>query len=249
MDELTPVGARDAGATRRAPRGGDLTAAARESGVVWAGMVALGVGFGALVTAHGLPWWLAPVISATVFAGSVEFVLVGMLATAAPVAAVAVTTLLVNSRHLFYGLTFPLHRVRGRLGRAYSVFALCDEAYALTAGKAPEALSGGRIVWTQFGMHAGWAAGSAAGGVLGATVLGGLHGLDFVLTALFVVLTLDAYRARPDRRTLVLAAGCAGLALVATSALGSQAMLPVAMTSFTACLLARHHVTRRPGRA
>ena len=109
----------------------DFTQALRDAGVVWAGLAALGIGFGVLVTSHGLPWWLAPVISATVFAGSVEFILVGMLAASAPVAAVAVTTFLINSRHLFYGLSFPLHRVRGRYRKAYSVFALCDEAFAL----------------------------------------------------------------------------------------------------------------------
>ena len=55
-----------------------------------------------------------------------------------PVAAVALTTFLINSRHLFYGLFFPLHRVNGWHRKSYSVFALCDEAYALTASKDPE---------------------------------------------------------------------------------------------------------------
>src|SRR5688572_15294034 len=106
----------------------DLRNATRETGVIWADLFALGIGFGVVVTSHGLPWWLAPVISAAMFAGSVEFILAGMLAASAPVAAIALTTLLVNSRHLFYGLSFPLHRVTGRLRKAYSVFALCDEA-------------------------------------------------------------------------------------------------------------------------
>ncbi len=66
-----------------------------------AGLFALGAGFGVLVTSHRLPWWLAPVISVTMFAGSVEFILIGMLATAAPLASIAVTTFLINSRHLF----------------------------------------------------------------------------------------------------------------------------------------------------
>ena len=56
------------------------------------------IGFGVVVTSHGLPWWLAPVISAAMFAGSVEFILAGMLAATAPVTAIALTTFLINSR-------------------------------------------------------------------------------------------------------------------------------------------------------
>lgn len=66
--------------TRLAP---DLVEAARETGVIWTGLFVLGIGFGVLVTSQGLPWWLAPVISGVLFAGSVEFILVGMLTAGA----------------------------------------------------------------------------------------------------------------------------------------------------------------------
>jgi 4-azaleucine resistance transporter AzlC len=152
-----------------APRS-DLVEAAREAGVIWAGLFALGIGFGVLVAGYGFPWWLAAVISAVMFAGSVEFILVGMLAVAAPIATIAMTTFLVNSRHLFHGLSFPLHRVDGWHRKAYSVFALCDEAYALTTRKDPETLTGGRILWTQVGLHASWSGGALAGGLVGSTL-------------------------------------------------------------------------------
>jgi 4-azaleucine resistance transporter AzlC len=223
----------------------DLVEAGRETWVIWMGLFALGIGFGVLVTSHDLPWWLAPIISAIMFAGSVEFILIGMLAAAAPIAAIAMTTFLVNSRHLFYGLSFPLHRVNGWHRKAYSVFALCDEAYALTTSKDPQMLTGGRILWTQFGLHVSWATGALVGGLLGATLLGGIKGLDFVLTALFVVLTMDAFRARPDKATLMLAVCSAALALLITP--GS--MLLVAMSVFVASLIARRGLHRGPSRA
>jgi 4-azaleucine resistance transporter AzlC len=223
----------------------DLVEAGRETWVIWMGLFALGIGFGVLVTSHDLPWWLAPIISAIMFAGSVEFILIGMLAAAAPIAAIAMTTFLVNSRHLFYGLSFPLHRVNGWHRKAYSVFALCDEAYALTTSKDPQTLTGGRILWTQFGLHVSWATGALVGGLLGATLLGGIKGLDFVLTALFVVLTMDAFRARPDKATLMLAVCSAALALLITP--GS--MLLVAMSVFVASLIARRGLHRGPSRA
>ncbi|GAB3047540.1 AzlC family ABC transporter permease [Intrasporangium mesophilum] len=214
--------------------------AARSSGVIWAGLFALGIGFGVLVVSHGLPWWLAPVISATLFAGSVEFLLVGMLAAAAPVAAIATTTFLVNSRHLFYGLSFPADRVHSRVGKAYSVFALCDEAYAIATSTDPERLSGRRLVLTQAGLHLSWATGAFAGALLGATFLNDLRGLDFILTALFIVLALDAYRDRPDPVTLVLGA----VAGVAAHLLAPGSMLLTAMAMFTVALAARHHLVR-----
>lgn len=225
-------------ATALAPTRRDLAEAARETWVIWLGLFALGVGFGVLVTSHGFPWWLAPVISAVMFAGSVEFILIGMLAAGAPIAAVAVTTFLINSRHLFYGLSFPLHRVNGWHRKAYSVFALCDEAYALTTSKDPQTLSSGRILWTQSGLHASWATGALVGGLAGATLLGGIDGLGFVLTALFIVLTMDSFRASPDTTTLTLAAGSGVLAWL----IAPGSMLLIAMTAFSATLIVRHRL-------
>ncbi len=218
----------------------ELRAAARECGVIWAGMFALGIGFGVIVVDHGFSWWLAPVISFAMFAGSVEFILVGMLATSAPIASIAMTTFLINARHLFYGFSFPLHRVRTRLGRAYSIFGLCDEAYAILSTKDPQKLTSGRMLWTQAGMHLSWAGGSLAGAVVGATLLHDVQGLDFVLTALFVVLTMDAYRTNPD----LVALAVAGAAALGALLLAPGSMLVVAMCSFTAILLLRFHTRR-----
>ena len=75
--------------------------------MIWLGLFGLGIGFGVVVTSHGFRWWLAPLISGLMFAGSMEFILVGMLAVGAPIAAITLTTFLINSRHLFYGLSFP----------------------------------------------------------------------------------------------------------------------------------------------
>lgn len=213
---------------------------ARDAGPVWLGMFALGVGLGVLVTSNGLPWWLAPIISGTVYAGSVEFLLVGMLAAAAPLSAIAVTTLLVNSRHVFYGLSFPLHRVRG-WRKAYSVYTLSDEAYALVTSHDAKKLSSGWILCMQAGLHLSWVSGSVVGAVAGATFLNHLAGLDFILTALFIVLAMDAYRNRPDKPTV----GAALVLGAAAAVLAGNAMLLVAMTAFTIACVVRHAFTRR----
>lgn len=213
--------------------------AARDAAAVWLGMFVLGLGLGVLVTSHALPWWLAPIISGTVYAGSVEFLLIGMLAAAAPLSVIALTTLLVNARHLFYGLAFPLHRV-SRWGKPYSVFALTDEAYALLAHHDPKELSSARILWTQAGLYLCWVGGATCGAVIGAAFLANVEGLDFILTALFIVLAMDAYRRQPDNLTVVISFGTASIALF----VAPDAMLIVAMTGFCLVALLRYGVAR-----
>src|SRR5690606_29678026 len=85
------------------------------------GIFPLGIALGILVVQAGLPWWLTPALSIGIFAGSVELLLVSMLATATPLLTIAVTVLAVNFRHVFYALSFPLDVTRRGLPRAYSV--------------------------------------------------------------------------------------------------------------------------------
>ncbi|POX36215.1 branched-chain amino acid ABC transporter permease [Streptomyces sp. Ru73] len=219
----------------------DFRAAFTDSSTVGLALFPLGIALGVLVVHAGLDWWWATAFTALVYAGSLEFLLIGLVAAATPLAHVALTAFLVNFRHVFYALSFPLHRVGGRLGKAYSSFALTDEAYALTTGEAARSWSGRRIVWLQVLCQLYWVAGGTAGALLGGLVPDRLTGLDFALTALFVVLAVDAYRARRDIPTPVLALVCA---LVARFAVPGQ-MLPAALGLFTAGLLARHALAPR----
>jgi 4-azaleucine resistance transporter AzlC len=183
----------------------DFTAAAADTASVGLSLFPLGVSFGVLVVHAGLDWWWATVFTAVIYAGSLEFLLLGLVAAATPLGQIAVTALLVNMRHVFYALSFPLRQVRP-LGRLYATFALTDEAYALTAGGRARGWSGARILWMQALCQAYWVGGATAGALAGALVPVTLHGLDFALTALFVVLTIDAWRDRRDLPTPLLAA-------------------------------------------
>ncbi|MET7362083.1 AzlC family ABC transporter permease [Streptomyces sp. NPDC005562] len=207
-------------------------------------MLPLGLAFGALVIQSGLDWWWAALSSALIYGGSFEFLLIGMVAACAPLTSVAVAAFLVNARHIFYALSFPLHRVQGRFAKTYSTFALTDEAYALTASEQARSRSGRRIVWMQFFMHLYWAGSATAGALLGSLIPDGVTGLDFALTALFTVLALDAVRdLRGDLPTPLLALGSA----LAARLLFPGEMLLAAFALFAAGLLARHRTTaKRP---
>ncbi|MFD5473699.1 AzlC family ABC transporter permease [Streptomyces sp. NPDC127105] len=133
----------------------------------------------------------------------------------------------------------------GRLGKAYSTYAMCDEAYALTTGEQARTWSSRRILWLQFFLHLYWAGSSTAGALLGSLIPDSVTGLDFALTALFTVLALDAVRdLRGDVSTPVLAV----LSALAARLLFPGQMLLAAFALFTAALLARHLTTPRKPR-
>jgi 4-azaleucine resistance transporter AzlC len=219
----------------------ELRDAVQDVAGVGPGMAVLGTSFGLLVVGSGLDWWWAPIFSGVVFAGSLEFLLVALAVAGTPLAAIAVTTLLVNGRHVFYGLSFPLHRMRSRAGRAYGVFALIDEAYALYAGRPAASLSGPRIVAGQVLLQACWMGGGLVGALAGSGF--GLHvpALEFVFTALFVVLATEATVTGREATGPLLAVACALVARL----VAPVEMLLVAMALFVAALLVRHAITAR----
>lgn len=225
----------------------ETRAALKDSLGVGLGFVPLGLAFGALVAQSGLHWWWAGLSAALIFGGSFEFLLIGLVTATAPPATIAVAAFMVNVRHVFYALSFPLHRVSGRLGRAYSTFALCDEAYALATGERARSWSGRRILWLQFLLHVYWAGSATVGALLGSLLPDRVTGLEFALTALFAVLALDALRdLRGDLPTPALALFSA---LAARLFFPGQ-MLLASFALFTATLLGRHLTTaRRPRHA
>lgn len=230
---------------RSVPQGWQaIRVAFRRAGVIAFGLLVSGIGFGIVVATSGLPWWLAPIISAVVFAGSMEFILVPLLTSGASLVSIAVITLLVNSRHAAYALTHPLHRIPGTgvrpwLAKAYCIYSMCDENYAVVA--VHRDLRGPAMVWAQAMVNVAWILGAGVGGLAGFGFLGEVPGIDFIFIALFVVLAIDAWRSTPDAPTTALAVGAALLGLLA----GRTAMLVVALSVFLAALAFRRSLRAR----
>lgn len=204
------------------------------------GVIPVGLAFGLLVTQSGLAWWWATVFATVVFAGSLEFVLIGLVGAAAPLGTVAVTALLVNFRHVFYALSFPLHRVHGRWARAYSTFALTDEAWALTASPEAQTWSRARVLAVQATFQVGWVGGVTLGALGGNLIPDSVVGLQFALSAFFIVLTIDAFRATRRVPPVLVAIGCA---LLSGAAFGEDLLVP-ALAGFIAVLVAAHYAGR-----
>lgn len=225
------------------PADGGFLAGLRDATPAGLAAVPLGLAFGVLVAQSGLDWWWGTLFAAVVFAGSFEFLLLGLVTAGAALPTIALTALLVNVRHVFYSLSFPLHRLPG-VAKVYGTFALTDEAWALTASPQTQRWRAARILAIQGGFHLAWVASVTVGALTGALVPDWIVGLDFALTALFVVLGIDAARARRDLPAPFVAVACAAIA----GLLVPGGMLVGGIVLFVVFLLARIAVRRRASR-
>ena len=148
-----------------------------------------------------------------------------------------------NARHLVYGLSFPLHRVKGLGAKTLAVHTLCDEAFAVNSGPDRNERSGARILWVNTLIYVSWILSVVLGYVLGASFLNDLKGVDFVMVAIFTVLAMDGYRASPDCVTALFVAVSAAIALI----FAPSSFLVVALGSYVVLLLARFPVAKRRG--
>ncbi|TAN31126.1 MAG: branched-chain amino acid ABC transporter permease [Castellaniella sp.] len=184
------------------------------------GYIPLGAVFGFLFVQAGGSGWLALASSLLIYAGAAQFMMVPMLAASLPVSAIVLATLVLNLRHVFYGLSLLSSMPVNRWQRLYGIFALTDESYSvLTALPAHERPHRMALVCAL--NQAWWVLGTALGVVLGARAQIGLTGLDFVLAALFAVLAVAQWRTRRDVIPIWIALASYGIALVA---LPSQAL-------------------------
>lgn len=204
--------------------------------LVGLGLIPLGLAFGVLMTQSGFAWWWTPIFSVVIYAGSMEFVALNMVLAGAGPAAAAVTGFMVNFRHIFYGLTYPLEKVRSPLGRAYGAYALTDESYAVVSAlPKAERLTGVRLMTIQIVVQMFWVLSGIVGAIAGAVIPPDVEGLEFALTALFIVLAYEAFQSSRDASLLVTA-----LLVGVIAFLGFPAqMLIVALVSYFVLLLIR----------
>lgn len=168
---------------------------------VMAGYIVLGIGFGVLLSSKGYGFLWSLAMSGFIYAGSMQFVAADFLGGAASLITVALTTLMVNARHLFYGISMVDKYKDMGAAKPYLIFALTDETYSLVCnGYEGDAKSRRRYyflvsVFDQFY----WVLGSVLGSVIGSFIKFDVTGIDFALTALFLTvlteqwLTMDDY--------------------------------------------------------
>ena len=162
---------------------------------IFAGFTFLGLTYGIYMHVSGFSFWYPMLMSLTIFAGSMEFVAVNLLLGAfSPLQALAMT-LMINARHLFYGISMvDAYRGAGKK-KPYLIFALTDETYSLVSGgRVPEGISRhGYCLLVSVLDQIYWVAGSALGSLAGAWLHVNFEGIEFVLTALFVTIFVEQW--------------------------------------------------------
>ena len=159
------------------------------------GYLFLGLAFGLLLQEAGYSFWWALLSSGIVYAGSIQFVLVEFLNGGTGFLTVAVMTLLINSRHAFYGLSF-VEKFRKMKTYPYMIFSLTDETYSLLCSlKVPEGIDEKKAMFLiALFDQLYWMAGSVLGAALGQVLPFDMTGIDFAMTALFVTIFVDQWR-------------------------------------------------------
>ena len=208
---------------------------------IFAGFWFLGLAYGIFMNVSGFGFWYPLLMSLVIFGGSLEFVAVTMLLGAfAPLQTLAMA-LILQARHLFYGVAM-LEKYRG-LGwkKPYLIFGLCDETFSINCtAEIPEDVDRG---WFYFFVtllnHLYWVSGSTIGGLVGSLLTFDTEGIEFVMTAMFVVIFLEQWKKEKRHDSALLGLGASALCLLV---FGADAFIIPSM----ACVLVLLTALRRP---
>ena len=213
---------------------------------IMTGFLFLGTAYGVYMNVSGFPAAYPILMALTVFAGSMEFVAVGLLLGQFDPLGALMLTLMVNARHLFYGISM-LDKYRNVPGkkRWYLIFGMCDESFSINvAADVPEGVDRG---WFYFFVtllnQCYWVCGATLGGLFGSLLSFELKGLEFVMTALLAVLFLEQLLKEKDHTSALLGVG---LSVVCLVIFGSESfIIPSMLAILGALTLLRAPLERR----
>lgn len=180
------------------------------------GYLFLGTAYGILLQQSGFGVGWAFFTSLFIYAGSMQFVLVGFLSGGISFLSAALTTLSVNSRQIFYGISFLEKFKEMGKARPYMIFSLTDETYSLLCGtKVPSECDENRVFFLMSILNqCYWITGSVLGALLGEMIPFDTAGIDFAMTALFVVIFTEQWLSAGNRLPAVIGLACGGISLM-----------------------------------
>ncbi len=183
---------------------------------VMLGYLFLGAAFGILLNSKGYHWGWAVLMSVFIYAGSMQFVAIGILTGPFLPLQTALMTLMVNARHLFYGISMLTKLKNMGKKKPYMIFSLTDETFSLLcSAKAPARVDKNWFLFfIAFLDQLYWVIGSAAGGIIGSLVSFNTKGIDFVMTALFTVIFLNQWEENKNHIPALVGLGVSALCLI-----------------------------------
>ena len=202
---------------------------------IMAGYIVLGLGFGVLLQSkgYGVGWALA--MGGLIYAGSMQYVAIDLLAGGASLISAALMTLMVNARHLFYGISMLERYKDTGAAKPYLIFALTDETYSVVcSGDVPDGVDRKKYYfWVSLLDQFYWVVGCVAGALLGSVLPFDTTGIDFSMTALFLVVMVEQWRSTRDHTPALVGLG---VSLVCLLVFGSSNFLIPSMIGITVAL-------------
>lgn len=183
---------------------------------IFAGFSFLGLAYGIFMNTKGFNFIWTLVMSSTIFAGSMEFVTANLLLSTFQPIYVFVLTLMINARHLFYGISM-LEKFKGTgKKKAYLIFGMCDETFSiLCSTEPPEGVDKG---WFMFFVtllnYSYWVISAVIGNIIGSFIMFDTKGIDFVMTALFTVIFIDQWRNMKNHLPALVGVGASVICLL-----------------------------------
>lgn len=210
---------------------------------VLTGFMALGIAYGVLMQSKGYGVLWAVLMSALAFGGSMQYVAITLLTTAFDPLQAFLLSIMVNARHLFYGISMlGKYKGMGKI-RWFLIFWLCDETFSISySAEPPEGVERRYFYfWIAFLDYSYWVTATFLGGLLGNFIHFNTEGLDFVLTALFVVLFMEQWKVRENRPAGLIGMVCALCSLLI---FGSENLVIPAMVLILVTFLSKDKLSR-----
>ena len=202
---------------------------------IMAGYLVLGVGFGIILKSKGYGVLWAFAMSTVIYAGSMQYLAIELICGGVGLLTTALTTLMVNARHLFYGISMVDKYKNAGKAKPYLIYALSDETYSLVCVDM-DMEEGERnkfcLLVTALDQFY-WVLGSVLGSLLGAVIEFNTEGLDFALTALFVTVFVEQWLSTKDHAAALVGVGASIICLVI---FGSGSFLIPSMVAITLAL-------------
>lgn len=162
---------------------------------VMAGYLVLGIGFGMIMSSQGYAWYYSLLMSTIIYAGSMQYIAIDLLSSGASLITMALMTLVVNARHLFYGLSMLTKYKNMGKAKSYLIFSLTDETFSLVCNDdIPKSISKKHYYFAISLLNQSyWIIGSIVGALIGSALPFNTTGIEFSMTALFTITMIEQW--------------------------------------------------------